>query len=93
MRCLWKCSSEVVPSDDRWSNYTFDSFDCAIQAVAPVCPHCHCKIIGTGVESKKVFCSMECALYERHLEQFIKNGFSPFRVNTEMNGATAGAAS
>jgi hypothetical protein len=24
----------------------FDSFECAIQALAPVCPHCGCRIIG-----------------------------------------------
>jgi nitrite reductase/ring-hydroxylating ferredoxin subunit len=28
----------------------FDSFECAIQALAPVCPHCGCRIIGHGVE-------------------------------------------
>ena len=28
----------------------FDSFECAIQALAPVCPHCGCRIIGHGVQ-------------------------------------------
>ena len=29
----------------------FDSFECAIQALAPTCPHCGCRIIGHGVET------------------------------------------
>jgi len=28
----------------------FDSFECAIQAMAPSCAHCGCKIVGHGVE-------------------------------------------
>jgi hypothetical protein len=30
---------------------TFDSFECAIQAMAPSCAHCGCKIVGHGVEA------------------------------------------
>ena len=30
---------------------TFDSFECAIQALAPVCAHCGCRIIGHGAEA------------------------------------------
>lgn len=41
---------------------TFDSFECAIHALAPVCPHCDCKVIGHGVESDdKVYCCAHCA--------------------------------
>ena len=29
---------------------TFDSFKCAIQALAPSCSHCGCKVVGHGVE-------------------------------------------
>jgi len=29
----------------------FDSFECAIQALAPTCPHCGCRIIGHGVSA------------------------------------------
>jgi len=32
-------------------SYTFDSFECAIQALAPTCSHCGCRIIGHGVEA------------------------------------------
>ncbi|HKB23086.1 MAG TPA: hypothetical protein VKC99_09940 [Methyloceanibacter sp.] len=29
---------------------TFDSFECAIQALAPACPNCGNRIIGHGVQ-------------------------------------------
>ena len=42
--------------------YTFDSFECAVQSLAPVCPHCHCKVIGHGVEENGVvYCCANCA--------------------------------
>jgi hypothetical protein len=40
----------------------FDCFECAIHAVAPVCAHCDCRIIGHGVESDgRMFCCAHCA--------------------------------
>ena len=43
-------------------SYVFDSFECAIQSLAPVCPHCHCKVIGHGVEEDGVvYCCAHCA--------------------------------
>jgi nitrite reductase/ring-hydroxylating ferredoxin subunit len=42
--------------------HTFDSFECAIHALAPRCPHCDCKIIGHGVEADgSIFCCAHCA--------------------------------
>lgn len=42
--------------------FTFDSFECAIHALAPTCSHCNCKIIGHGVEANGVFyCCAHCA--------------------------------
>jgi hypothetical protein len=42
--------------------HTFDSFECAIHALAPVCAHCGCRIIGHGVEAKGTFyCCAHCA--------------------------------
>ena len=32
-------------------SHTFDSFECAIQALAPTCEHCGCRILGHGVEA------------------------------------------
>jgi hypothetical protein len=45
--------------------HTFDSFECAIQAMAPTCPHCGCRVIGHGVESNgEIFCCGSCAKME-----------------------------
>ncbi len=41
---------------------TFDSFECAIHALAPTCPHCGCRVIGHGVEdSDTIYCCAHCA--------------------------------
>jgi hypothetical protein len=41
---------------------TFDSFECAIHAMAPECEHCHCKVVGHGVEvNGRFFCCAHCA--------------------------------
>ena len=41
---------------------TFDCFECAIHALAPVCLHCGCKVIGHGVEDDSEFyCCVHCA--------------------------------
>lgn len=43
-------------------SHVFDSFECAIHALAPECERCHCKIIGHGVESKaRYYCCANCA--------------------------------
>ena len=42
--------------------HTFDSFECAIHKLAPVCDHCGCKIIGHGMEAEGTFfCCAHCA--------------------------------
>jgi hypothetical protein len=42
--------------------HTFDSFECAIHAVAPVCEHCDCRIIGHGTQvGDRMFCCATCA--------------------------------
>jgi hypothetical protein len=41
---------------------TFDSFECAIHAMAPRCAHCECHIVGHGVENAgKFYCCAHCA--------------------------------
>ena len=53
---------EVVSAGDR---HTFDSFECAIHALAPVCAHCGCRVIGHGVETDgRIFCCAHCAEQE-----------------------------
>jgi hypothetical protein len=43
-------------------SHTFDSFECAIHALAPTCEHCSCKVIGHGVEADgRFFCCVNCA--------------------------------
>jgi hypothetical protein len=45
--------------------HVFDSFECAIHAIAPACAHCGCKIIGHGIEaSGAMFCCAHCAEHE-----------------------------
>ena len=47
------------------AEHTFDSFECAIEALAPRCAHCNCRIIGHGVEQgDTMFCCKSCALAE-----------------------------
>ena len=42
--------------------YVFDSFECAIHALAPECAHCGCRVIGHGVESnREIYCCAHCA--------------------------------
>jgi Zn finger protein HypA/HybF involved in hydrogenase expression len=44
------------------TSYTFDSFECAIQTLAPTCNHCGCRIIGHGVEADDMlYCCAHCA--------------------------------
>jgi hypothetical protein len=44
---------------------TFDSFECAIHAMAPRCAHCECMVIGHGVETADaIYCCAPCAKHE-----------------------------
>jgi hypothetical protein len=50
---------QIILQDET---HTFDSFECAIHALAPVCTHCHCRIIGHGMEvDGRFFCCAHCA--------------------------------
>jgi hypothetical protein len=52
-------SFEVIAANER---HTFDSFECAIHRLAPICDHCGCKIIGHGIEADtRFFCCAHCA--------------------------------
>lgn len=52
-------SFEVITAGRR---HIFDSFECAITKLAPVCAHCGCRIIGHGIEAKETFfCCAHCA--------------------------------
>lgn len=46
---------------------TFDSFECAAQAMAPQCAHCGCRILGHGIEAEDtMYCCAHCARQEGH---------------------------
>jgi len=42
--------------------HVFDSFECAIHALAPTCASCGCHVIGHGVEAGgAIYCCARCA--------------------------------
>jgi len=53
-------SFEVIMAGET---HVFDSFECAIHALAPICDHCGCAIIGHGMEAEGGFfyCCAHCA--------------------------------
>ena len=60
------CGNEYDKSFDvellGGDRYTFDSFECAIHALAPTCATCGCRIIGHGLEAEERFyCCDHCA--------------------------------
>jgi hypothetical protein len=53
----------LIPGDVN--GRTFDSFECAIQALAPTCAHCGCRVIGHGIEVETtIYCCAHCARAE-----------------------------
>ena len=53
-----RCFDVVMGKD----SYTFDSFECAIHALAPICGSCGCRVVGHGVEGEgAMYCSAHCA--------------------------------
>jgi hypothetical protein len=59
------CGNEYDKAFDvvrEGESHTFDSFECAIHALAPTCEHCGCRIIGHGIEAgDRMFCCAHCA--------------------------------
>jgi hypothetical protein len=50
-------------------SHTFDSFECAIHALAPACAHCGCKVVGHGLEAGgTIYCCASCARNAGHGE-------------------------
>jgi Rieske Fe-S protein len=51
---------------------TFDSFECAIHAMAPVCEHCGCRVIGHGTEvDGRFYCCAHCANASEHTDAVV----------------------
>ena len=43
-------------------SHTFDSFECAMEKLAPRCERCDCRIVGHGVEVEgRFYCCAHCA--------------------------------
>jgi len=43
-------------------SHTFDSFECAIQKLAPLCARCGVRVVGHGVEAgQAIYCCAHCA--------------------------------
>ncbi|MEX2530974.1 MAG: hypothetical protein WD960_09390 [Gemmatimonadota bacterium] len=60
------CGNEYHRSFDvvmAGETHTFDSFECAIHALAPRCATCGCRVVGHGLEDDTgaVFCCGHCA--------------------------------
>jgi DNA-directed RNA polymerase subunit RPC12/RpoP len=50
----------TVIKDGR--EFDFDSFECAMHKLAPVCDQCGCRIIGHGSQyADHLYCSAHCA--------------------------------
>lgn len=57
----WRFS---VTIDGR--THVFDSFECAIFAVAPACSHCGCRILGHPiVDGDEFYCCQHCVHHHR----------------------------
>ncbi len=53
-----KCFEVKLDGD----SHKFDSFECAINKLAPTCKHCGNRIIGHGVEAEgQFYCCASCA--------------------------------
>ncbi len=64
-------SFRLTTSDGK--TYTFDSFECAINKVAPRCDHCDCTIVGHGVEANGTYyCCAHCA-HEHGAREIVDN--------------------
>ncbi len=65
MRTCEVCGNEYDKAFDvvmGEKTHTFDSFECAIHALAPRCAACGCRIVGHGLEAAGVlYCCKHCA--------------------------------
>ena len=59
------CGNEYDGSFDVIMNgqkHTFDSFECAIHALAPTCKNCGIRVVGHGLQAGgDIFCCDHCA--------------------------------
>ena len=73
------------------SGRVFDSFECAIQGVAPVCGHCGVRILGHGAEvDGKFFCCAHCAERAGHDEMRDRSGGSEAHGSDQSQAGASG---
>lgn len=59
---------KTIEVTSKGRTHTFDSFECAIHALAPVCAQCGVRVVGHGVEAAgAIYCGAHCAV--RHGER------------------------
>lgn len=62
------CGNDYVMSFEvhaQGAVHVFDSFECAIHRMAPICEHCRVQIVGHGAEVEgRWYCSAHCAKAE-----------------------------
>lgn len=52
----------LIKDQKTGETHKFDSFECAIHKMAPVCEHCGIKVVGHGIEADgQMFCCGHCA--------------------------------
>ena len=53
-------------------HHTFDSFECAIHLMAPICEHCGCRVVGHGTEvAGRFYCCAHCAKAAEHTDAVV----------------------
>ncbi|MDJ0344837.1 hypothetical protein QMK19_20000 [Streptomyces sp. H10-C2] len=59
------CGNDYIMSFEvhaQGAVHVFDSFECAIHRMAPICEHCRVRIVGHGVEADgRWYCGAHCA--------------------------------
>ena len=53
-------------------HHTFDSFECAIHLMAPICEQCGCRVVGHGTEvAGRFYCCAHCAKATEHTDAVV----------------------
>ncbi len=61
---MWKYVRKAFKVKVDGTFHAFDTFECAIQRLAPVCSNCGCRFIGHGVEAEgRYYCGADCATH------------------------------
>src|SRR3546814_15561750 len=68
-------SFAIMRDSQTW---TFDSFECAIQTLAPRCEHCGCRIIGHGLEQDGIMYRSEERRVGKECVSTCRSRWSPY---------------